>query len=71
MGKREWDYELTTKITFTESDSKNVESPQYSNSAGLLVLRTVVGPRNLPRSAKSCDIDKKARNPMKFTKICT
>ena len=41
------------------------------NIAGLPVFRTVAGPRNLARSAKFRDIDKKARNPAKFTKICT
>ena len=37
----------------------------------LLVFCTVAGPRNLTRSVKSRDIDKKARNPTKFSKICT
>ena len=41
------------------------------NIAGLPVFRAVAGLRNLARSAKFRDIDKKARNPAKFTKICT
>ena len=42
---------------------------QYQNR--VLVFRAAAGQRNLARSVTSRDIDKKARNPAKFTKIGT
>ena len=44
---------------------------QEDINLGLLVFRAVAGPRNLARSVKSRDNDKKVQNHAKFLKICT